>query len=64
MNALRQAITATLTVDGWAGLAPVGSHLRQQGYEPQQYGYAKWSTLLGAIDLLEIKRDQKSQTLV
>ncbi len=64
MNALRQAITATMTVDGWAGLAPVGSHLRQQGYEPQQYGYAKWSTLLGAIDRLEIKRDQKSQTLV
>jgi NYN domain/OST-HTH/LOTUS domain len=64
INALRQAIATTTMVDGWAGLSPVGIYLRQQGYEPKQYGYGKWITLLGAIDLLEIKRDQKSQTLV
>jgi uncharacterized LabA/DUF88 family protein len=64
INTLRQAIATTTTADGWAGLSAIGIYLRQQGYEPKQYGYGKWITLLGAIDLLEIKRDQKSQTWV
>lgn len=54
---LRGAVAATAREDGWAHLASVGAHIRNQSsFDERNHGYGKLSTLLEATDLFEIRR--------
>lgn len=56
INTLRNAVQAAKGEDGWAPLAPIGSHIANQGpFDHRTYGFAKLSDLFAAIDLFEIK---------
>lgn len=58
---LRSAIDETAEDDDWAPLGRVGSVIRNQSsFEPRNYGYAKFSSLVQAIDLFETKLVDKA----
>jgi uncharacterized LabA/DUF88 family protein len=60
ISLLRGAISSTLDDDGWANLAEIGGHIKNQAsFDPRNYGYAKLSSLFEAIDLFEIQRKNK-----
>jgi uncharacterized LabA/DUF88 family protein len=57
---LRKSVDAAAEEDGWAHLGAVGSHIaKQASFDSRNYGYAKLSDLLQAIDLFEIERRGK-----
>jgi uncharacterized LabA/DUF88 family protein len=57
---LRNAVDATAGDDGWAHLGPVGSQIgNQASFDPRNYGYRKLSDLIDAIDLFDVKRQDK-----
>jgi len=57
MNLLRGAVSSTQDDDGWSSLAEVGAHIvNQASFDPRNYGYAKLSGVIEAIDLFEIQR--------
>ncbi|MCM2374728.1 NYN domain-containing protein [Aporhodopirellula aestuarii] len=57
MNTLRTAVKEASDEDGWASLAPVGSHISNQGpFNHRTYGFRKLSDLFEAIDLFEVKK--------
>lgn len=61
---LRTAVDEAADDDGWAELSTVSNQIRNQSsFEPRNYGYAKLSGLVEAIDLFEVKRDGKSVVL-
>jgi uncharacterized LabA/DUF88 family protein len=61
MNLLRKAIEAEADDEGWAGLGAVGSHIsKQTSFDARNYGYAKLSDLIKAIDLFEVKQTGKT----
>jgi uncharacterized LabA/DUF88 family protein len=61
MNLLRKAIEAEADDEGWAGLGAVGSHIsKQTSFDSRNYGYAKLSDLIKAIDLFEVRQKEKS----
>ena len=61
---LRTAVDEAADDDGWAELSTVSNQIRNQSsFEPRNYGYAKMSGLVEAIDLFEVKRDGKSVML-
>mgnify|MGYP003633559204 FL=1 len=65
INLLRQAIEATEDDDGWAGLGPVGSNISNRtSFDCRNYGFKNLSSLIKAIDLFELKRDQGRSYLV
>ena len=56
---LREAISGTAKVDGWALLSAVGSYLnaRHPGFDVREYGYAKLGELVrdqGYVDVREV----------
>lgn len=54
---LRNAIEASEDDDGWASLAPVGSHISNTtSFDTRNYGFKNLSSMLSAIDLFEVKR--------
>lgn len=58
---LRTAVEEAADDDGWAQLSQVSDQIRNQSsIQPGNYGYAKFSGLIEAIDLFEVKRDGKS----
>ncbi|WP_375000261.1 NYN domain-containing protein [Aeromicrobium sp. CTD01-1L150] len=58
---LRTAVDEAADDDGWAQLSRVSDQIRNQSsFEPRNYGYAKLSSLVEAIDLFEVHRDGKS----
>ncbi|MCR4512119.1 NYN domain-containing protein [Aeromicrobium sp. 50.2.37] len=58
---LRTAVDEAADDDGWAVLSQVSDQIRNQSsIQPGNYGYAKFSGLIEAIDLFEVKRDGKS----
>ncbi|MDP2785937.1 MAG: NYN domain-containing protein [Sulfurimicrobium sp.] len=60
MNLLRNGIEAAADDDGWANLSAVGSHIsKQASFDSRNLGYSKLSGLIQAIDLFEIKRNEK-----
>ena len=60
MNLLRKAIEAEADDEGWASLGAVGSHIsKQTSFDSRNYGYAKLSDLIKAIDLFEVKKQGK-----
>jgi uncharacterized LabA/DUF88 family protein len=60
MNWLRKAIEAEADDDGWANLGAVGSHIsKQASFDSRNYGYAKLSELIKAIDLFEVSQKEK-----
>ncbi|MDP1897764.1 MAG: NYN domain-containing protein, partial [Sulfurimicrobium sp.] len=60
MNLLRNGIEAAADDDGWANLSAVGSHIsKQASFDSRNLGYAKLSGLIQAIDLFEIKKNEK-----
>lgn len=60
MGMLRTAIDDAGDDDGWAHLAQVSNLIRNQSsFQPRNYGYAKLSGLIEAIDAFETKRDDK-----
>lgn len=62
---LRQAIEANEDEDGWASLGPVGSHIsNKSSFDSRNYGFAKLSSLIKAIDLFELKRGPGNHYLV
>ncbi|MEX0963508.1 MAG: NYN domain-containing protein [Pseudohongiellaceae bacterium] len=62
---LRNAIEATEDDDGWARLGPVGSHISNKGsFDSRNYGFKNLSSLLKAIDLFELKRDEGNSYFV
>ena len=57
---LRTAVDEAADDDGWAQLSRVSDQIRNQSsFEPSNYGYAKLSSLVEAIDLFEVQREQK-----
>jgi uncharacterized protein (TIGR00288 family) len=57
---LRNAVDAAAGDDGWAHLGPVGSQIgNQASFDPRNYGYRKLSDLIDAIDLFDVKRQDK-----
>jgi hypothetical protein len=65
VNALRNALDSSAGVDNdWAFLGVVGSHLTKlmPEFDARNYGYAKLSDLVTAIDLFEVlRKDQHVQ---
>lgn len=58
VNWLREAIKATSSVDGWAGLSTVGAWLqKEKSMAPRNYGYAKLVDIFHAIDLFDVQRN-------
>lgn len=58
---LRTAVDEAADDDGWAQLSQVSDQIRNQSsIQPGNYGYAKFSGLIEAIDLFEVKRDGKA----
>lgn len=56
MNQLRSAIDDAAADDGWANLSTVSNLIRNQSsFEPKNFGYAKFSDLVRAIDVFEVK---------
>jgi uncharacterized protein (TIGR00288 family) len=65
INLLRQAIEATEDDSGWAALGPVGSHISNKtSFDTRNYGYKNLSSLIGAIDLFELKRGPGNSYLI
>jgi hypothetical protein len=60
VNLLRAALDGAADDNGWAGLGAVGSAIakRSPEFDPRNYGYAKLSGLLKAIQLFEIEERQ------
>lgn len=60
LNLLRHAIDAASDDTGWAGLGAVGSIISKQSaeFDPRNYGYAKLSSLVTAINLFPIEERQ------
>ena len=57
---LRGAVSAAKADDGWSFLAVVGSHISNQtSFDSRNYGYPNLSSLIEAIDLFELRRDNK-----
>lgn len=60
VNLLRKAVAAAAEEDGWAHLGSVGQHIsKQASFDSRNYGYAKLSELLQAIDLFELDKRGK-----
>lgn len=58
VNLLRGAVEAAAGDDGWANLGPIGQQISNQAsFDPRNYGYAKLSGLIQAIDLFEMKKE-------
>lgn len=59
MNLLRSAIEESEDESGWSNLGAVGKQISSQKpeFDSRQYGFAKLSSLLEAIDLFEVRRD-------
>ena len=54
---LRTAVDAASGDDGWAHLATVRNQIgNQASFDPRNYGYGKFSDLVVATDLFEVKR--------
>jgi len=65
MNTLRSAVKASEDDDGWARLGPVGSHISNQGpFDHRTYGFKKLSDLFAAINLFQVKKDDKGTIFV
>lgn len=61
MNRLYNAIDDASDDDGWASLSSVSNLIRNQSsFEPRNFGYAKFSDLVKAIDLFEVAANNKS----
>jgi uncharacterized LabA/DUF88 family protein len=57
---LRNAVDSAAADDGWAHLGPVGSQIgNQASFDSRNYGYRKLTDLIEAIDLFEVKREDK-----
>jgi uncharacterized LabA/DUF88 family protein len=60
MNQLRSAIDEAADDDGWTSLSQVSNLIRNQSsFEPRNFGYAKLSDLVRAIDTFEVSADNK-----
>ncbi len=57
---LRNAVDSAMGDDGWAHLGAVGSQIANQAsFDPRNHGYRKLSDLIDAIDLFEVRRQDK-----
>lgn len=62
---LRTAVDEAADDDGWAQLSKVSDQIRNQSsIQPGNYGYAKFSGLIEAIDLFEVKRADGKSVMV
>lgn len=60
VNLLRGAVDSADGDDGWAHLGPVGHYIANRAsFDPRNYGYPNLSSLIEAIDLFEVRRDNK-----
>jgi uncharacterized LabA/DUF88 family protein len=60
MNQLRSAVDEAAEDDGWANLSQVSNLIRNQSsFETRNFGYAKFSDLVRAIDVFEVSTDNK-----
>ena len=65
INLIREAISGTENEDGWAQLSRVGAHISNHAsFDSRNYGYSRISDMIGAIDLFELKRDEKMAFIV
>ncbi len=65
IGAISAAIDAQSDDSGWAQLGPIGSYLikTKTDFDPRNYGFAKLSELIKAIEIFEVKHNE-SQFLV
>ena len=57
---LRNAVDSASADDGWAHLGPVGSQIgNQASFDARNFGYRKLSDLIEAIDLFDVRRQDK-----
>jgi uncharacterized LabA/DUF88 family protein len=61
MNLLRSAIEESDDEGGWSNLGAVGKQISSQkpDFDPRHYGFSKLSSLIEAIDLFEVRREEK-----
>lgn len=73
MTWLRNAVASAADEDGWAHLGAVGNHIsKQASFDQRNYGYARLSDLIAAIDLFQTEkrgqgiyvRDKRRQDMV
>lgn len=65
MNLLRNAVEECSNDEGWANLGAVGSHLVKinSDFDSRNYGYAKLSGMIRAIDLFETETTDQAFNL-
>ncbi|CAA6694951.1 MULTISPECIES: NYN domain-containing protein [unclassified Lentimonas] len=64
MQTLITAVETLADHDGWADLAPVGSHISNQGpFDHRTYGFARLRDLFGALDTFEVKTAQQNNQI-
>ena len=57
---LRNAVESAAGDDGWAQLGGVGGQIgNQASFDARNYGYRKLSDLIEAIDLFDVRRQDK-----
>ncbi len=60
VNLLLGAVDSADGDEGWAHLGPVGHYIANRAsFDPRNYGYPNLSSLIEAIDLFELRRDNK-----
>ncbi len=60
VNLLRGAVDSADGEDGWGHLGPVGQYIANRAsFDPRNYGYPNLSSLIEAIDLFDVRRDNK-----
>ncbi|HLP97255.1 MAG TPA: NYN domain-containing protein [Sideroxyarcus sp.] len=61
VSLLRKSVESAADDEGWAGLGAVGQHIsKQASFDARNYGYAKLKDLFQAIDLFEVRKNDKS----
>ena len=63
MNLLRSAIEESDDESGWSNLGAVGKQISSQkpDFDPRHHGFSKLSSLIEAIDLFEVRREEKGE---
>ena len=65
MKLLRNAVVTTKDDNGWSKLSRVGTLISNHAsFDSRNYGYTRLSDLIEAIELFELKRDDKNHFMV
>lgn len=62
---LKNSIVTTKEDNGWSFLSKVGKLISNHtSFDPRNYGFSKLKDLIGAVEIFDIKRDEKNNFIV